>query len=62
MTRSTVFVNKQYEFIKKGHTESEAFRLAEKALQEEEALALKQVYIHDDDPCIMYDVDSLTLT
>ena len=38
-----VFVQKQHDFIKKGHTEAEAFTLTEKALVEEESRALKQL-------------------
>lgn len=43
VNRSMVFVQKQHDFIKKGHTEAEAFKLTEKALVEEESRALKQL-------------------
>jgi len=43
VNRSMVFVQKQHDFIKQGHTEAEAFKLTEKALVEEEGRALKQL-------------------
>ena len=43
VNRSMVFVQKQHDFIKRGHTEAEAFKLTEKALVEEESRALKQL-------------------
>ena len=43
VNRSMVFVQKQHDFIKKGYTEVEAFKLTEEALVEEESRALKQL-------------------
>jgi hypothetical protein len=43
VNKSFVFALKQHELMKKGHSEEEAFKLAEAALVEEENLALKKV-------------------
>jgi hypothetical protein len=43
VNRSMVFVQQQHAFMQQGHSEQEAFGMAEKALAEEEARALKQL-------------------